>query len=390
MAISLGTISQAIGDSTDMSRSENINPWSRRKFVRHASRSKLTDSQMADMNYGWEIPVMTRSLLFGATLPSQRVWKYLAPRSGVDPSRMGDMEGYYHYAMKKNIRLIPPYSNNEMYLDQTFSFGLETETVGVESTNGLKIADLKPSGTSYTGPIIGLKLVLIFFEHNSNGYDYARYVVNTGWTVREVIERGSIKIYDSLPFAHNSKYTIAAFACTDVTSMNTEALYEITDYSPNMGYLIPLSMNENEMSKSEVTITFLREMPVEPPIDDFRMWQTRIVGKNTSLWTINYPYFILLANNLEVSKYNMKIILRDDRGNSEERIVLSEWSEDLANKYADYDYYCSDLYCTFTPFSGFSYQDDTLFVDLYIESKEGSGKWAKLAENVSIKFYEDE
>lgn len=390
MAINMTQIAQAVGDTTDMSRAESTNPWSKRKWVRYNSRQKLSDAQMAEVNYGWQIPVFTRSLLFGATTPSQRVWKYLAPRDGVDITRMGDMEGYEHSAMQKNTVLIPPYSNNEMYLDQVFSFGLETETVGIESTNGLKIADLKPSGTSYAGPIIGLKLVLIFFEHNSNGYDYARYVANTGWTVREVIERGSIKIYDSLPFAHNSKYTIAAFACTDVTSMNAEALYEITDYSPNMGYLIPLSMNEKEMDKSEVTITFLREMPVEPPIDDFRMWQARIAGKNTSLWTINYPYFILLANNLEVSKYNMKIILRDDRGNSEERIVRSEWSYDLANNYADHDYYCSDLYCTFTPFSGFSYQDDTLFVDLYIESQEGSGKWAKLAENARMKFYEDE
>ena len=108
MAINMSTIATMIGDSTDMSRSGNINKWSKRKFVRHSSRSKLTDAQMAEVNYGFDIPVFTRSTLYSATLPSQRVWKYLMPRSGTDPSRMGDMEGYFHNAQKKNTRLVPP------------------------------------------------------------------------------------------------------------------------------------------------------------------------------------------------------------------------------------------------------------------------------------------
>lgn len=389
MAINMTQIAQSIGDSTDMSRAETINPWSLRKFVRHSSRSKLTDAQMADVNYGWEIPVFTRSQLYGATLPSQRVWKYLQPRKGVDPDRMGDMEGYYHSAMRKNTRLIPPYSNNEMYLDQIFSFGLETETVGIESTKGLKVANLHPTGTSYNGDILGLGIVLVFFQRNSNGYDYAKYAVNTGWVVKEVIERGSVKLNDLLPFSANSVYTIAAFASTDVSSMNTETLYEVTDYAPNMGYLIPLSMDEDDMSESEVTITFREGIIIEPPFDDFRIWQARIAGKNTSLWTINYPYFVLLGNNLNKSKHNMRIVLYDDRGNSATREVRSEWSEDLTNAYAEYDYYCSYLYCTFSPFSGFDYYDDTLSVDIYIENGDGSGNWANVAKNVTIKFYED-
>lgn len=390
MAINMSTIASSIGDSTDMSRSDSINPWSKRKFVRHSSRNRLTDAQMRDVNYGFEIPVFTRSLLYGATLPSQRVWKYLKPESGKDPSRMGDMEGYYHMAMRKNIRLVPPYSNNEMYLDERFHFGLETETTGVESASGLKIADLHPSGTSYTGSIIGLGLVLIFFEHNSNGNDYAKYAFYTGWTVREVIEMGSVSTNDFPPFAANSVYTIAAFASTKVTSMNAETLYPLTDSSPDMGYLIPLSMDEQDMSKSEVTITFLAKRPVILPIDDFRLWQARINGKNGTLWVLNYPYFVMLANGLEQSKYNMKIRLYDDNGHSATKTVRSEWSEDTANNYGEYDYYCSDCYCTFTPFSGFDYADDKLYVDLWIEDREGSGNYEELQMSIGLKWAEEQ
>lgn len=390
MAINMSTIASSIGDSTDMSRSEKINPWSKRKFVRHSSRSKLTDSQMADVNYGWEIPVFTRSQLYGATLPSQRVWKYLQPRSGTDPSRMGDMEGYYHSAQRKNIRLIPPYSNNEMYLNETFTFGLETETYGTSSTLGLKVADLHPTSTSYTGSILGLGIVLVFFQRNSNGYDYAKYAVNIGWTVKEVIERGSIKLNDLLPFSANSVYTIAAFACTSVSSMTVETLYPVTSSSPSMGYLIPLSMDEDDMSESEVAITFLAKRPVDLPIEDFRIWQARITGKNGTLWRINYPEFVMLANGLEQSKYNIKIRLYDNNGNSvTSPIIRSEWSEDLANNYANYDYYCSDCYCTFTPFSGFDYSSDQLYADLWIEETDGSGNYLELQMGVGLRWEED-
>lgn len=389
MAISMSQIAQSIGDSTDMSRSENVNKWSKRKFVRYASRAKLTDAQMKEVNYGFEIPVLTRSLLYGSTLPSQRVWKYLVPRIGVDPSRMGDMEGYYHSAMKKNVRLIPPYSVNEMYLNETFTFGLETVTEGVDSPSGLKIADLHATSTSYTGSILGLTIVLVFFERNSNGYDYGKYAVNIGWTVREVIERSSIKLDNLLPFAANSVYTIAAFASTDVSSMNEGTLYEMTDYSPNMGYLIPLSMDEDDMSESEVAITFLEKRPIILPIDDFRIWQARISGKNSAEWIISSSNFIMLANGLEQFKYNMKIRLYDNNGHSNTQYIRSEWSEDYNNNYSRYDFICSYFYFTFTPFSGFDYSNDRLYVDLWIEDRDGSGNYVELQMGVGLRWTED-
>lgn len=389
MAISLSKIASTIGDTTDISRSDNINKWSKRKFVRHSSRTKLTDAQMADVNYGFNIPVFTRSTLYSATLPTDRVWTYLQPRRGTDPSRMGDMEGYYHSAQRKNIRLVPPYSDNVMYLDEVFRFGLETEVTGTESSSGLKIADLHSTGTSYTGAIIGLTIVLVFFQRNSNGYDYAKYAFNTGWTVSEIIEMGSFSIDQSLPFLANSVYTIAAFASTDASSMTVGTLYAITGTAPNMGYLIPLSMDENDMSKSEVEITFLAERPIILPIEDFRIWQARISGKNGSTWTISQSSFIMLANGLEQSKYNMKIRLYDNNGHSNTQTIRSEWSEDASNVYSGYDYVCGYFYFTFTPFSGFDYTNDNLYVDLYIEDGDGSGNYVELQIGVGLKWSED-
>lgn len=387
----MSTIASMIGDSTDMSRSENINKWSKRKFVRHSSRSRLTDAQMAEVNYGFDIPVFTRSTLYGATLPSQRVWKYLMPRSGTDPSRMGDMEGYYHNAQKKNTRLVPPYSNNEMYLNEVFRFGIETEVSGTDSTSGLKVADLHATG-SYTGSIIGLNIVLVFFERNSNGNDYAKYAFNTGWTVAEVIEIGHFELDNLLPFAANSVYTIAAFASTNVKSMTVGQLYTLTDSAPDMGYLIPLSMDEDDMSKSEVEITFLAQRPVVLPIEDFYIWQARIAGKNGTQWVLNYPYFVMLANNIEGTKHNLRITLRDNNNHQSQLYVESEWSEDTASEYIRYDFYCSDFRCEFTPFSGFDYTNDKLYVDIEIETDTpvNGDYYQPLQEGVSLKWYEDE
>lgn len=389
MAILLGNIAIAQGDGTDMSRSENTNKWSKRKWVRYNSRSKLTDTQMKEVNYGFDIPVFTRSTLYGATLPSDRVWKYLQPRSGTDPSRMCDMEGYFHNAQKKNIRLVPPYSNNEMYINEVFRFGMETEVSGTDSTLGLKVADLRATG-SYTGSIIGLSIVLVFFERNSNGNDYAKYAFNTGWTVSEVIEIGHFELDNLLPFAANSVYTIAAFASTNVKSMTVGQLYTLTDSAPDMGYLIPLSMDEDDMSKSEVEITFLAKRPVVLPLEDFRIWQARISGKNGTTWTISESIFIMLANDLKASKYNMKIKLYDDNGHSSTQTIRSEWSENTGSDYIGYDYICSYFYFTFTPFSGFDYTNDTLYVDIYIEVTDGSGQYEPLREHVRLKWYEDE
>ena len=389
MAILLGNIAIAQGDGTDMSRSENTNKWSKRKWVRYNSRSKLTDTQMKEVNYGFDIPVFTRSTLYGATLPSDRVWKYLQPRSGTDPSRMGDMEGYFHDAQKKNTRLVPPYSNNEMYLNEVFRFGMETEVSGMESDAGLKVADLHATG-SYTGSIIGLSIVLVFFERNSNGNDYAKYAFNTGWTVTEVIEIGHFELDNLLPFAANSVYTIAAFASTNVKSMTVGQLYTLTDSAPDMGYLIPLSMDEDDMSKSEVEITFLAKRPVVLPLEDFRIWTAKISGKNGTTWTISEAIFIMLANDLKASKYNMKIKLYDDNGHSSTQTIRSEWSENTGSDYIGYDYICSYFHFTFTPFSGFDYTNDTLYVDIYIEVTDGSGQYEPLQKRERLKWNEDE
>lgn len=267
MAISLGTISQTIGDSTDMSRSENINKWSRRKFVRHSSRKKLTDAQMAETNFGFSVPAFT-----GGTIPrsqENRVWEYLKPRSGIDPSRMGDMEGYDHYAQKKYVKVIPSYSNNNIYIGESLILSMETQDDGGNLSTSVKLSELKASApNAFNGLIDGLPIVFLFTnEGNTGTYLEPSYVVYTGQTMGDTIIRSSLKIEwaelnSGLPsgMTDGSKWRCSAFCCTNTPTFTPLKFYNYGDY--DLGYLIPLIMNDDNLDASEPLFNVYRTVPL--------------------------------------------------------------------------------------------------------------------------------
>lgn len=110
--VSITDIAQVLGDSTDVCKSPNINMWSARKPIRHPSRTKLTDAQMAQYNYGFAISatddVPSDESVFDTdpnqtlnkAIASGGLWTYLRPRGSEygEHSRFLDFEGYNHYA----------------------------------------------------------------------------------------------------------------------------------------------------------------------------------------------------------------------------------------------------------------------------------------------------
>lgn len=110
--VSMTDIAQVLGDSTDVCKSPNINMWSARKPIRHPSRKKLTDAQMAQYNYGFAImtsdDVPSDQSIYATdaneamnkAIASGGKWTYLRPRGSAynEHSRMLDFEGYNHHA----------------------------------------------------------------------------------------------------------------------------------------------------------------------------------------------------------------------------------------------------------------------------------------------------
>lgn len=263
MAINLSTIASSIGDSTDMSRSEQVNKWSKRKFVRHSSRSKLTDAQMKEVNYGFNIPVFTLSNLVDGTTQTQRTWTYLQPRSGTDPSRMGDMEGYDHYARKKTVYFIKDGATYAIYLNSFSSLRLDELNDGGD-TNAVKIADLKASGvtTSYQGGLVGLEVVIAFMDVNSNGKDYVTHVLRTGTKVAENYVTSKIEVTSVAGLTAGKQKRLVAFACTDPSPLTLGVMHDATTLTSGAGWLIPLNMTEANLDISEPVYTIYQTTPL--------------------------------------------------------------------------------------------------------------------------------
>lgn len=266
MAISMSQIAQSIGDSTDMSRSENVNKWSKRKFVRYASRAKLTDAQMKEVNYGFEIPAYTSGLI--PRLPNDRLWKYLQPRVGTDPSRMGDMEGYDHYAQGKFLTIIPSYSNKNVYIKETLILSMETQEDGGNAATSVKLSELKANNLNNYFNLNGLPIVFLFANESKTGtYLEPSYMVYTGQTFGDIVERSSLRIEwatqtTGLPseMTNGSKWRCAAFCCTKTPTFTALKFYNYGDH--DLGYLIPLTMNEKNLDTSEIVLNVYSTIPL--------------------------------------------------------------------------------------------------------------------------------
>lgn len=266
MAILLGNIAAAQGDGTDMSRSENTNKWSRRKWVRYNTRSKLTDAQMKEVNFGFEIPAYTSGTI--PRLQDNRLWKYLQPRKGTDPSRMGDMEGYDHYAQSKFLKIIPSYSNNNVYIKESLILSMETLEDGGNAATSVKLSELKANNLNNYYSLNGLPIVFLFINEAKTGsYLDPSYVVYTGQTFGDTVERSSLKIEwatlnTGLPseMTDGSKWRCAAFCCTKTPTFTPRKFYAYSTY--DLGYLIPLTMNEKNLNTSEIILNVYEATPL--------------------------------------------------------------------------------------------------------------------------------
>jgi hypothetical protein len=266
MAILLGNIAAAQGDGTDMSRSENTNKWSRRKWVRYNTRSKLTDAQMKEVNFGFEIPAYTSGTI--PRLQDNRLWKYLQPRKGTDPSRMGDMEGYDHYAQSKFLKIIPSYSNNNAYIKESLILSMETLEDGGNAATSVKLSELKANNLNNYYSLNGLPIVFLFINEAKTGsYLDPSYVVYTGQTFGDTVERNSLHIEwatlnTGLPseMTDGSKWRCAAFCCTKTPTFTPLKFYAYSTY--DLGYLIPLTMNEKNLNTSEIVLNVYEATPL--------------------------------------------------------------------------------------------------------------------------------
>jgi hypothetical protein len=112
--ITFADVAQMIGVTTDFGRNPDadINMWSARKFVRSNSKKRLSDDDMARLNYGFNISGNSDTAVYEAdpdkalskAIASGGKWTYLRPRGVAygERTRLKDMEGY-------NSKAEPPY-----------------------------------------------------------------------------------------------------------------------------------------------------------------------------------------------------------------------------------------------------------------------------------------
>lgn len=399
MAISLSNIAQTIGDTTDMSRSENVNKWSKRKFVRHSSRGRLTDAQMAEVNYGFEVPAYT-----GSTIPriqENRAWKYLQPRSGIDPSRMGDMEGYDHLAQRKYVKVILSRSNNHIYINEGLILSMETQDDGGNLSTSVLLSALKASApNAYNGLINGLPIVFLFAnEANTGTYFEPTYMVYTGQKMGDTIERSSLRIEwatatTGLPsgMLNGSQWRCAAFLCTKTPTFTPLKFYNYGDY--DLGYLIPLTMNEGHYDDAEPLFNVYDSVPLpaqglygvsaEFSLGDWRVgnlllncssydtpsvnMKFELVVKNAS-WPVSSPEKVIGSNNYD-EVYTW--------GNLSGSNILYRINVDSIRMSPDYSSNYSDVY---NPSAG-----DRLYVRVYMK-QAGSGTVYGQSIDVALSAY---
>lgn len=107
--ISITDISVVLGDTTDLSRSENINKWAKFKPVRRTFNVGSRPSDWWKADDGWCGLSVANAKISSTTDVSNIAskyssandngWEYLPPRKGIDASRVLDFKGYNHYVL---------------------------------------------------------------------------------------------------------------------------------------------------------------------------------------------------------------------------------------------------------------------------------------------------
>jgi hypothetical protein len=226
--VSIRDIAQTIGDSSDVCKSPNINMWSARKPIRHPSRTKLTDAQMAQYNYGFAISatddVPSDESVFD-TDPNQTLnkaiasggeWTYLRPRGSAygEHSRILDFEGYNHYAPA-------PYS---VIIGETTN--LPNPPFDIWESDGCEIPIENLQGTVFGNDISNYRVALLYRKKGQTsgigGEVYSETIGNS------IAQGRTIRMYPNFP--SQGEYDIV-FAATEATSIHEDDMAWV--YLPN-------------------------------------------------------------------------------------------------------------------------------------------------------------
>lgn len=226
--VSIRDIAQTIGDSSDVCKSPNINAWSARKPIRHPSRTKLTDTQMAQYNYGFAISatddVPSDESVFD-TDPNQTLnkaiasggeWTYLRPRGSAynEHSRILDFEGYNHYAPAPYSVIIGTTTNQP------------NPPFDIWESNGCEIPIENLQGTVFGNDISNYRVALLYRKKGQTsgigGEVYSETIGNSLALGR------TIRMYPNFP--SQGEYDVV-FAVTEATSIHEDDMAWV--YLPN-------------------------------------------------------------------------------------------------------------------------------------------------------------
>lgn len=215
---SISDIAKAIGDSTDVCKSPNINDWSARKPIRSASRARLSDADMASLNFGFDIGGTSSSSstaaydtdpnrILNKAIASGGKWTYLRPRGSAynEHSRISDFEGYNHNAP-------PPYS---VIIGTTTN--QPNPPFDIWESDGCEIPVESLQGTVFGNDISNYRVALLYRKKGQTsgigGEVYSQTIGNSLALGR------TIRMYPDFP--SQGEYDVV-FAVTEGTSINDD------------------------------------------------------------------------------------------------------------------------------------------------------------------------
>ena len=247
-------IAQVLGDTTEMAKSEKINEWSGRKPVRSASRSRLTDAQMAALNFGFNIGGIDGNnnatavfdtdpnAALNKAIASEGKWEYLRPRGSAynEHERMSDFDGYNHNAPSPYRCFIPLTTNQE------------NPPVDIWESSNCEIPIESLKGTIFADDISDYHVALLWRKKGQAsgiGYEISSQTVG-----QSLATGATVRMYPNFPTA--GEYDVV-FAVTEADASNPYEddkawvylpnTYKRVTYNPNSGTVnLTLYHNQND------------------------------------------------------------------------------------------------------------------------------------------------
>ena len=240
--VSMTDIAQVLGDSTEMAKSEKINEWSARKPIRHKSRSRLSDAEMAANNYGFNIGGISgnnnATAVFDTdpnaaltkAINANGKWEYLRPRGSSynEHERMCDFDGYNHNAPPPYTTIIPQTTNKPNPVLDIW-----------ESTN-CEIPVEKLSGTIFANDISSYRVALLWRKRGqTSGIGYE---VSTQTVGNSLATGATLRMYPNFPSAgaYDVVFAVTEFDPAypyedDKAWVYLPNTYKVVNYNPNSG-----------------------------------------------------------------------------------------------------------------------------------------------------------